>query len=272
MNPRPSQVQINAMILSFMGTGTSQGVPLIGCDCTVCRSTDLRNIRYRTHAHLEMGSLNIQIDAAPEFRLRALELGIPKIDLVLLTHGHADHIQGFDDLRQYCDQRNGEAIPVYSNPEGLQRLKEVYPYAMREKAAFKSYPAFRALDIPKLLDLGSNGRVYSTVQDHGRFETLGFVFEEAISGKRLAYFTDCSGVSEEAEALAKEADVVVLDALRPMAHPSHMTIDQAVAAAQRINAKQTYLIHMTHHIDHEKVDTELPDGINLSYDNLVVTL
>ncbi len=258
------------MILSFMGTGTSQGVPMIGCDCPICHSDDVRNIRYRTHAHLHMGDLNIQIDAAPEFRLRALDLEIPKIDFVLLTHGHADHIQGFDDLRQYCDKRNGEAIPVYSNPEGLQRLKEVYPYAIREKAAFKSYPAFSALEMPKVLDLGNAGRIYSTTQDHGRFESLGFVFEEASSGKRLAYYTDCSCVSEEAEELAKGADIVVLDGLRPMSHPAHMTISEAVEAAQRIGGKQTYLIHMTHHIDHEKVDTELPDGINLSYDKLVV--
>ncbi len=258
------------MILSFMGTGTSQGVPMIGCDCSVCRSENPKNVRYRTHAHLQLGNLNIQIDAAPEFRLRALELSIPKIDLVLLTHGHADHIQGFDDLRQYCEQRGGEAIPVYSNDDGLTRLKEVYPYAIRDKAIFKSYPAFRALAMPQVLELGPVGKVYSTIQDHGLFETLGFVFEESSTGKRLAYFTDCSSVSEEAEALAKGADVVVLDALRPMSHPSHMTISEAIEAAERIGGSQTYLIHMTHHIDHELVDTELPDGINLSYDKLVV--
>lgn len=260
------------MILSFMGTGTSQGVPMIGCDCPVCHSADPRNTRYRTHAHVQMGGLNIQIDAAPEFRLRALELAIPKIDLVLLTHGHADHIQGFDDLRQYCDQRGGEAIPVYSNNDGLDRLREVYPYAIRDKAVFKSYPAFKALEMPGVLDLGSDGRVYSTVQDHGRFETLGFVFEESGSGKRLAYFTDCSGVSQEAEQLAKGADVVVLDALRPMSHPSHMTIGEAIEAAQRIGGAQTYLIHMTHHVEHESVDTDLPEGIQLSFDKLVVEI
>lgn len=260
------------MILSFMGTGTSQGVPMIGCDCPVCKSPDPRNQRYRTHAHVEMGGLNIQIDAAPEFRLRALELDIPKIDLVMLTHGHADHIQGFDDLRQYCEKRDGEAIPVYSIPEGLRRLQDIYPYAMREKSLVKSYPAFRGLEMPEVLDLGKSGRVYSTIQKHGNFESLGFVFEEASSGKRLAYYTDCSCVSDEAKALAQGADVVVLDGLRPMSHPSHMTIEEATEAAILIGGKQTFLIHMTHHIDHETVDTDLPDGINLSYDNLIVEL
>ena len=126
--------------------------------------------------------------------------------------------------------------------------------------------------MPKVLDLGDAGKVYSTVQSHGNFETLGLVFEEGESGKRFAYYTDCNSVSAEAEALAKGADVVVLDGLRPMPHPSHMTIDEAVQAAQRIGGNQSYLIHMTHHIDHEKVDTELPEGVNLSYDGLEVEL
>ncbi|MFC0538777.1 MBL fold metallo-hydrolase [Pelagicoccus mobilis] len=217
-----------------------------------------------------MGDLNIQVDAAPEFRLSAIEMRIPKVDLVLLTHGHADHIQGFDDLRRYCEGRDGEAIPVYSNEDGLQRLKDIYPYAMRDKAVFKTYPAFRGLKMPEVLDLGDAGKVYSTVQDHGNFETLGLVFEDGASGKRFAYYTDCNSVSEEAERLAKGADVVVLDGLRPMSHPSHMTIDEAVEAAGRIGGKQSYLIHMTHHIDHEKVDTSLPDGVSLSYDGLVL--
>ncbi|EDY80899.1 hypothetical protein VDG1235_516 [Verrucomicrobiia bacterium DG1235] len=258
------------MKIRFMGTGTSQGVPMIGCDCAVCCSEDPRNTRFRTHVHVEMGGLNIQIDAAPEFRLRALEMGIPKVDLALLTHGHADHIQGFDDLRQYCELRRGEAIPVYSSEEGLRRLREIYPYAMRDKAAIKGYPAFRGELMPRVLDLGEAGRVYSTRQAHGRFETLGFVFEESVSGRRFVYYTDCSSVSAEAEELARGADLVVLDGLRPMDHPSHMTVGEAAEAASRIGGGQSYLIHMTHHIDHGIVDTELPDGVNLSYDGLVV--
>lgn len=264
--------ELLGMNIRFMGTGTSQGVPMIGCDCPVCVSNDPRNTRFRTHAHVEMGGLNIQVDAAPEFRLQALALKVPKVDLVLLTHGHADHIQGFDDLRQYCDLRGGEAIPVYSNEDGLERLKAIYPYAMRDRSVVRGYPAFRGELMPKVLDLGMAGRIFSTVQQHGRFETLGLVFEEGGSGKRFAYFTDCSSVSKEAEELAKGADVAVVDGLRPMAHPSHMTIGEAVEAAVRIGARQSYLIHMTHHIEHAVVDAELPDGINLSYDGLVIDL
>lgn len=245
---------------------------MIGCDCDVCTSDNPKNQRYRTHAHIEMGGLNIQIDAAPEFRLQALAFDIPKIDLVLLTHGHADHIQGFDDLRQYCDMRNGEAIPVYSNEEGMQRMKAVYPYAIRDKAQFKSYPAFRLSQMPKVLDLGDAGKVYSTVQDHGRFDSLGLVFEEANTGKRLAYYTDCGSVSEEAIALAKGVDVLVIDGLRPQPHPSHLTIDEATEAAYKIGANQSYLIHMTHFVEHESTEAALPNGVGLSYDGLLLEL
>ena len=260
------------MKIRFMGTGTSQGVPMIGCHCSVCSSSNPKNRRFRTHAHIEMGELNIQIDAAPEFRLQALAFQIPKIDLVLLTHGHADHIQGFDDLRQYCDMRKGEAIPVYSNEEGIRRLKTIYPYAIRDKAEFKGYPAFNPQPMPAVLDLKDAGKVYSTTQSHGRFETLGLVFEEANTGKRLAYYTDCDSVSNAAFDLAQGADVLVIDALRPQSHPSHLTIEQAVQAAQRIKAKRSYLIHMTHLVEHEKAEAELPDGINLSYDGMLLEL
>lgn len=260
------------MKIRFMGTGTSQGVPMIGCNCAVCTSDNPKNQRFRTHAHIEMGGLNIQVDAAPEFRLQALAYKIPKIDLVLLTHGHADHIQGFDDLRQYCDMRNGEAIPIYSNEEGIRRMEAVYPYAIRDKAQVKGYPAFNLSPMPKMLDLENAGRVYSTTQDHGRFDTLGLVFEEADTGKRLAYYTDCGSVSEEAIALAKGADVLVIDGLRPQPHPSHLTIDEAVEAAQLIGAKQSYLIHMTHFVDHESTEAVLPDGIGLSYDGMLLEL
>ncbi len=260
------------MKIRFMGTGTSQGVPMIGCACSVCASTNPKNRRYRTHVHVEMGGLNIQVDAAPEFRLQALAFKIPKIDLALLTHGHADHIQGCDDLRQYCDMRKGEAIPIYSNEEGIRRLKAIYPYAIRDKAEFKGYPAFSPQPMPVVLDLKNAGKVYSTKQSHGRFDTLGLVFEEGDTGKRIAYYTDCDSVSSEAVELAQGADILVIDALRPQPHPSHLTIEQAVQAAQRIKAKRSYLIHMTHFVEHEKTTAELPGDIALSYDGMLLEL
>lgn len=245
---------------------------MIGCRCPVCCSGAAKNQRFRTHVHVEMGGLNIQVDAAQEFRLQAIRLGVPKVDLALLTHGHADHILGFDDLRRYCDQREGEAIPVYTNEEGKERLRAIFPYAMRDRSAVRGYPAFRPELMPKVLELEGAGTVSATTQSHGGFETLGLVFEEAGSGAKFAYYTDCDSVSEEAVALARGADLAVLDGLRSKPHPSHMTIDEAVEAAGRIGAKRSYLIHMTHEFDHEDLDARLPEGISPAWDGLVIEL
>lgn len=242
---------------------------MIGCDCEVCTSSDPRNTRFRTHVHLEVGGLNIQIDAAPEFRLQAIRHKLPKVDFIILTHGHADHILGMDDMRVYCERKGGEAITIYTNEDGEQRMRSIYPYAIRERADVHGYPAFRLLQMPRTLDL-PECVIHSVSQDHGSFQTLGLVFEEKTSGKRLAYYTDCSSVSEEAENLAKGAELVVLDGLRQRQHASHMSIEQACEAAQRIGAIQTFLIHMTHHVDHATVEATLPKGVKLSYDNLVV--
>lgn len=244
---------------------------MIGCSCAVCTSENSKNRRYRTHIHVEMGDFNIQVDAAPEFRIQAIEHSIPKIDLVLLTHGHSDHILGMDDMRRYCDFNSGEALPVYSTVEGMRRLKEIFYYAICDRPVVKGYPAFRPLEMPKSLDLES-GVVRSVLQDHGPVETLGLVFEEKESGARFAYYTDCNSVSSEAEALAKGADILVLDGLRHRPHPTHMTVEEAVEAALRIGAKKTYLIHMAHELDHEETNLKLPSGIKLSYDGLVCSL
>lgn len=258
------------MKLTFLGTGTSQGVPLIACDCRVCCSSNPKDRRFRTHVHVEMGGLNIQIDVSPEFRIQALRHRIPKVDLVLLTHGHADHILGFDDMRRYCDLRDGAALPVYSNQEGVDRLKEIFPYAICLRPSIKGYPAFQPEMMPAVLDLGPAGVVRSTVQSHGFFDTLGLVLEERSTGAKLSYFTDCDSVTEEAVELAKGSDVLVLDALRHKPHPSHMTIDEAIEAARRIGARQTYFTHMGHDIEHDVVERDLPEGIDLAYDNLAV--
>ncbi len=257
------------MKLYFLGTGTSQGVPVIGCSCETCVSGDPRDTRFRTHVHVEMGDLNIQIDAAPEFRIQALRHSIPKVDLVVLTHGHSDHILGMDDMRRYCDLRKGEALPVYTNEEGESRMRSIFGYAIGKRPKVPGYPAFLPQRMPASLDV-SSGVIRSARQSHGSFDTLGVVLEEASSGKKLAYFTDCDSVSDEAVVLAKGSDIVVLDALRKKPHRSHMSIDEAVAATKRIGAKQTYLIHMAHEIQHSVVDAQLPVGVNLAYDNLVL--
>lgn len=258
------------MEILFLGTGTSQGIPMIAHDPgEACDLSDSRNWRTRTSAHIRMGNLALQIDAAPEFRMQCLANHIEWIDLFFLTHGHADHILGMDDLRRFIDLRDGHALPVYSTPEGLERVSSIYPYAIRPKPEFKGYPAFDLALMPSRLTT-SAGTIHYTPLPHGRFEVMGLVFEEAETGKRLAYYTDCKRLTPEARELARGADLLVLDALRPMPHPTHMTVHEAVEAAMEVGARQTWLTHMAYYVDHARDSRNLPAGIQFAYDGLRV--
>jgi phosphoribosyl 1,2-cyclic phosphate phosphodiesterase len=251
------------MEVIFLGTGTSQGVPMIACTCAVCRSSDPRNQRSRTSVHVVMDGLHVQIDGAPEFRLQCIANDITWIDLFILTHGHADHVAGMDDLRRFCDLLGGNALKVYSTDEGLARVLAVYPYTILERPVIKGYAAFKLEQMPTRLEL-PEGVIESTLLPHGGVNTLGLVFTERSSGKKFVYYTDCKRVPREAVALAHKADVVVLDGLRHEVHPSHMTIEEAVEVSKEIAGKQTWLIHMTHSIDHEIESAKLPSGVKLT--------
>ncbi|MFM1747041.1 MAG: hypothetical protein RLZZ188_707 [Verrucomicrobiota bacterium] len=259
------------MEVIFLGTGTSQGVPMIACDCAVCRSPDPRNRRTRTSIHVVMDGLHVQVDAAPEFRLQCLRERIEAMDLFILTHGHADHIAGMDDLRRFCDLLGGTALTVYSTTEGMGRVLAMYPYAMAERPIAKGYAAFRLLEMPAVLDL-PQGTIRSTLLPHGGINTLGLVFTERSSGRRLAYYTDCKRVPREAIELARGVDALVLDGLRPTPHPSHLSIAEAVEIAREIGSPTTWLTHLTHHTDHGPAETELPAGVRFAYDGLRLNL
>src|ERR1051325_11354190 len=148
------------MEVVFLGTGTSQGVPMIACDCAVCTSQDPRNHRTRASVHVVMDGLHVQVDGAPELRLQCLREKITFVDFFILTHGHADHIAGMDDLRRFCDLKGGEALTVYSTDEGISRVLATYPYAIMERPVVKGYPAFKLLEMPIELDL-PQGRIQS---------------------------------------------------------------------------------------------------------------
>lgn len=255
------------MEVVFLGTGTSQGVPMIACDCAVCTSSDPRNRRLRASIHVEMDGLHVQVDAAPEFRLQCLANDIRWIDFFVLTHGHADHITGMDDLRRFCDLHGGEALTVYTTDEGMSRVRSVFPYAVAERPMAKGYAAFKLREMPAALEL-PQGTIQSTPLPHGGVNTLGLAFTERSSGKKFVYYTDCKRVPHEALELARGADVVVLDGLRANPHPSHMTIAEAVAVGQQIGAPRTFLTHLTHLNDHAVTEAELPTGIRLAYDGL----
>jgi phosphoribosyl 1,2-cyclic phosphate phosphodiesterase len=259
------------MEVIFLGTGTSQGVPMIACDCAVCTSTDPRNRRTRASIHVVMDGRHIQVDAAQEFRLQCLRENIRQLDFFVLTHGHTDHITGMDDLRRFCDLRGGEGLTVYSTDEGISRVLAMYPYAIMERPVVKGYPAFKLTEMPARLEF-PQGTLESTLLPHGGVNTLGLVFTEGSSGKKFVYYTDCKRVPREAVDLARGADVVVLDGLRPLPHPSHMSIPEAIAVAQEIGAPRTLLTHLTHLNDHADLAAALPAGIEPAFDGLRVEL
>ncbi len=259
------------MEVIVLGSGTSQGVPMIACACPVCTSTDPRNRRTRCSIHVVLDGLHIQVDAAQEFREQCLRERIDRIDRFILTHGHADHVAGMDDLRRFCDLRDGEALTVYSTDQGMSRVIAIYPYAIMERPVVQGYPAFKLAELPPVLEL-AQGTIRSTLLPHGGVNVLGLVFEERSSGAKFVYYTDCKRVPAEARALAAGAGALVLDGLRPEPHPTHLSIGEAIAVAREIAAPVTYLTHLTHAVDHGPFEATLPPGIRLAYDGLRIRL
>jgi len=257
--------------LTFMGTGTSQGVPMIAYDRHECDLKDSRNWRTRTSAHVVMGGKHYQIDAGQEFRMQCLHNRIEWIDTFLLTHGHSDHLLGMDDLRRFCDLLGGEALEVYSTQEGLERVRAVYPYACQERPVYKGYPAFKLHTMPEEMEV-EGGRIRSAFLEHGVLQVLGFVFEESGTGRSLAYYTDCKKLSQRAYDIARGVDVLIIDGLRPQSHPTHLTIDEAIQVSRELKAGKTYLTHLTHYVDHDTWSKKLPDGVELAYDGLKIQL
>ncbi|MDF9827073.1 phosphoribosyl 1,2-cyclic phosphate phosphodiesterase [Ereboglobus sp. PH5-10] len=260
------------MEVIFLGTGTSQGVPMIACDCKVCASDDPRDRRARSSIHVVMDGLHVQVDASPEFRVQCLRENINRMDFFILTHGHADHIAGMDDLRRFCDLRGGTALPVYTTREdGMARIRSIFPYAIGDRPAAVGYAAFDLREMPARMEL-PQGVIESVPLPHGALNTLGLVFTERSSGRKFVYYTDCKEVPAAAIELARGAGVVVLDGLRPCPHPSHMTTAEAVAVARQIGAPQTYLTHLTHLVGHEELISQLPKNVAPAHDGLRVVL
>jgi phosphoribosyl 1,2-cyclic phosphate phosphodiesterase len=259
------------MEVIVLGSGTSQGVPMIGCACGVCRSQDPRNRRTRASVHVVMDGLHVQVDAAPEFRLQCLRESVEALDVMIVTHGHADHVAGMDDLRRFCDLRGGQALTVHTTPEAADRVRSIYPYAIAERPAARGYPAFRLAEMPPALET-PQGTIQSTLLPHGAVGTLGLVFTERSSGARFAYYTDCKALTPAAVEMARAADAVILDGLRPLPHPTHLSIGEAVEAAKGIGAGAVWLTHLTHLSDHGPTEAALPPGIRLAYDGLRLRL
>jgi phosphoribosyl 1,2-cyclic phosphate phosphodiesterase len=250
----------------FLGTGTSVGVPVVGCGCPTCTSSNPRNQRLRCALVVGLPEGMLLVDTPPDLRTQLLREKIGVVHSVLFTHDHADHVFGLDDLRLF-PYYLGRPLPVYCEEQVEARIRKSFDYAFAEAPyAGGAVPQieFRRITTEPFAVLGA--RVIPMRLAHGRFEVLGFRFGN------VAYCTDTNEIPPESRDLLRGLDVLVLDALRHKPHPTHYSLEEAVATARSLGARRTYFTHMSHELEHEATNAVLPAGMELAYDGLRVPL
>jgi phosphoribosyl 1,2-cyclic phosphate phosphodiesterase len=249
--------------ITFLGTGTSHGVPMIGCDCATCTSTDPKDKRLRASVLVQTADRTLLVDAGPDLRTQALTRDIRHIDAILFTHGHADHIFGLDEVRRYNALQRA-SMACFADALTISEIRRTFSYVF-ESDAPKGFglPEIEAFTIAGPFCVGRE--VVQPVKVlHGRRPILGYRIG------RFAYLTDCSAIPDESWPLLQDLDVLVLDALRIRPHPTHFSLSEAMEAAQRVGAARTYFTHVCHDLAHAPTTASLPAGMELAYDGLVV--
>ena len=254
------------MRATFLGTGTSYGVPMPGCDCAVCRSADPRDKRLRTAILVEAAGQTLLIDTPPDLRAQCLAHDIRNIDAVLMTHAHADHVFGFDDLRAYTN-RMPDPMPVWASAGTAQTLRKIFDYLDK--------PPIPGTSLARIHLRSPDGpfefrgiRLTPLPAEHGRADMIGWKIEHG--GRAFAAIPDCKRLPPETIALCRGADVAVVDALKIRPHPTHMNFEEAIAVLREIGAKRSFAIHMCHDVSHAQAEQILPEGMAPAYDGLQI--
>ncbi len=253
------------MLVTLLGTGTSSGVPQIGCTCAVCRSVDFRDKRLRSSIHIDIDGRSVVVDTGPDFRQQVLRMDLQQLDAVLYTHEHKDHTAGLDEVRAF-NFRSGRDMPIYGRPSVLTQLTQEFAYIFAEK----KYPGIPRVQVNPIQNQPfdvQGVRIIPIEVMHHKLPVYGYRIGD------FTYLTDLNYISETELEKVMGTKVLVLDALQREPHLSHFTLEQAVALAKRIGAEQTYFTHISHKLGlHREVEAELPANIRLGYDTLKIRL
>jgi phosphoribosyl 1,2-cyclic phosphate phosphodiesterase len=254
------------MLLTMLGVGSSAGTPVVGCSCATCTSTDIRNKRSRCSSLITLDSgENILIDTGPDLRSQALRENIKRVDAVLYTHTHADHLHGIDDLRAFCQIQRSQ-IPLYAKDDAVSHITQKFGYTLREPlATFWDLPVLRIEAVSAPFEL-FGVKVTPIPVQHGKSQIFGYRIGN------MAYMTDVSEIPESSFELLKGLDILLIDCLREAAHPTHINIEQSLDYVGRINANRSYMIHMTHELEYatltSKLANKLQNDVFVGYDGL----
>jgi phosphoribosyl 1,2-cyclic phosphate phosphodiesterase len=255
---------VEPLTITVLGSGTSMGVPTLGCHCPVCESTDPHDKRLRPSLLLSRNGQNVVIDTTPDFRTQALRVGLDRLDAVLLTHGHADHILGFDDLRPY-NIRQRAAMPVFGNEETFRIIRRVFAYVFDNRPTLSTVPSVNLHEVQGPFEL-LGIPIIPVSLSHGELDVLGYRFG------RAAYLTDFSRLPESSVPLLEDLDDLIVDALRDIPHPMHQTVEQALALIDKLKPKRAWFTHIAHDLGHEATNERLRKAgyphVQLAYDGL----
>lgn len=256
------------MKLTFLGTGTSYGVPYVGCRCAVCHSDDPRDKRLRASILVEHLDTRILVDTGPDLRAQCLRAHVFDLSAILYTHWHNDHIIGLDDIRPFTDRQG--YIPAYAGAETMDRLASVFDYVFVQERDHPGFPRVspHILEPNQTLQTPEFGEISVTPRTifHGKREIFAYEFEH--QGRRAVYATDCSGIPPETMKHFRGCEVFIVDALRQTAHPNHFSVSQALEAAREVGAAHSFFTHITHELPHAQTQADLPENVSIAYDGL----